>query len=105
MKLLSDIQRKQLNQPGKILRKEGIGPGDIQAFGDWWFAHDWRGQENDAPRPVQVREEWDKFIAWRDGTDGTSGNNSGAYGKGHFATGIGETFTEADFTDAELAET
>ncbi len=36
--------------------------------------------------------------------DGTSGNNSGAYGKGHFATGIGDPITAADFTDAELAE-
>ena len=36
--------------------------------------------------------------------DGTSGDNSGAYGKGHFATGMGGKITEADFTDAELAE-
>ena len=99
MKLLSDIQRKQLNQSGKILRKEGIGPPDIQAFGDWWFTVDWRGKDNQSPRPHQVREEWDEFIAWKDGTDGTSGNSSGAYGPGHFATGIGEPFTEADLAD------
>jgi hypothetical protein len=36
--------------------------------------------------------------------DGTSGNDSGAYGKGHFATGMGGPITEADFTEAELAE-
>ncbi len=31
--------------------------------------------------------------------DGTSGNNSGAYGKGHFATGMGDPITAADFAD------
>ncbi len=36
--------------------------------------------------------------------DGTSGNGTGAYGKGHFATGMGGRITEADFTEAELAE-
>lgn len=37
--------------------------------------------------------------------DGTSINGTGAYGEGHFATGMGGPITEADFTEAELAET
>lgn len=104
-KLLTKTQRIQLNQTGKILRKEGIEPPAIQAFGEWWFVHDWRGQKKQSPQPHQVREVWDEFIAWKDGTDGTSINGTGAYGEGHFATGMGGPITEADFTEAELAET
>jgi hypothetical protein len=67
LKLLSTTQRRQLNQTGKKLREEGITADDVQEFGKWWFANDWRGQENSPPRPHQVREEWGKFNWSRNG--------------------------------------
>jgi len=63
--LMTSEQRGQLNQSEKRLRKAGILPEDLQGFGQWWFANDWRGKKGQPPTPAQVRSEWGKFTAWK----------------------------------------
>ena len=62
---ITGTQRKQLNQSEKILRKANATPADMEPFVVWWYANDWRGKKDDAPRPAQVRETWGKFKAWK----------------------------------------
>lgn len=64
--LMSDIQRRQLNQSGKKLRNAKVTPDDVRAFEEYWRQCDWRAKNGDAPRPHQVREEWGKFKAWKE---------------------------------------
>ena len=59
-------QRAALNQSEAILRKADVDPADLEEFGEWWYAFDWRGKKGDTPRPAQVRDTWGQFTAWRD---------------------------------------
>ena len=63
MKLITQRQRGMLNQTIKVLGERGITPADIEAFGRWWYASDWRGKTGQPPTPAQVRETWGQFEA------------------------------------------
>jgi len=55
-------QKQQLGQSSKLLKdKAGATPEQIEAFGSWWYADDWRGQKGQPPTPAQVREVWGRF--------------------------------------------
>jgi len=64
---MTNSQRGMLNQAEKRLRQARASPDMIHDFTEWWLKHDWRGQKGQAPQPHQVREEWGRFTAWRDG--------------------------------------
>ena len=64
---LTENQRGALNQSGKKLREASAGPIELTAFGEWWYAYDWRGKRGDPPRPHQVRETWGQFIIHNNG--------------------------------------
>jgi len=60
--------RGKLNQTERVLReKKGTTADDIKQFGLWWYKHWWQGEDGQAPRPMQVREEWGRFEDWRKG--------------------------------------
>jgi hypothetical protein len=66
-RIATDQQRGELNQSEKMLRtKARASPEDLPDFEKWWYAYDWRGKKGDAPKPTQVREEWQKFIDYRE---------------------------------------
>jgi len=55
-------QAQQVGQSSKLLKeKAGATPEQIVEFGKWWYANDWRGKQDQAPTPAQVREAWGKF--------------------------------------------
>jgi hypothetical protein len=57
--------RGKLNQLEKLLReKKGVTAEDLKQFGIWWYKHYWKGKDGDAPRPMQIRDEWGKFESW-----------------------------------------
>lgn len=60
-KKITDKIRGAISQSAKILRNDGVTPADLEQFGIWWYANDWRGQKGQAPRPDQVRDEWGQF--------------------------------------------
>lgn len=62
---ITQQQRGQLNQSEKILRDGGATPELLREFRQWWDRNDWRGKKGQPPIPKQVREEWGRFIAWR----------------------------------------
>jgi len=81
LKTLTEKQRGVLNQNESELRKAGVCPADVDAFGLWWYEYDWRGRGDEKagrpsapPQPHQVREEWGKFEAWRNGNKTTQPN-------------------------------
>lgn len=61
--LITQRQRGMLNQTIKVLRDRGITPAEIEAYGAWWYATDWRGKTGQPPTPAQVRETWGQFAA------------------------------------------
>lgn len=63
---MTPTQRGKLNQVEGFMRKhKHITPEDIEAFGIWWYKHHWKGKDEQPPRPMQIREEWGIFEAWR----------------------------------------
>lgn len=65
--LLTDKQRGGLNQTEKSLRtKGGATVQDVSAFGEWWYACDWRGKKGQPPLPHLVRENWKRYTDHRD---------------------------------------
>lgn len=63
---ITPTMRGKLNQLEKLLReKKGVKSEDIKLFGIWWYKHYWKGQDGDAPRPMQIRDEWGRFESWR----------------------------------------
>lgn len=52
----------QLNKYCGELRAVGATPEQIIAFGDWWYANDWRGQKGQTPKPADVAKEWTHFL-------------------------------------------
>jgi hypothetical protein len=69
--ICSADKRGELNQVEKILRVGArASPDDLKEFRLWWDEYDWRGKKRgngDPPTPSQVRDEWQKFIDWRQG--------------------------------------
>lgn len=61
LKLATTTQKRQLGQSAKLLKKSGVTPEQIDAFGEWWYTEDWRGKQGNPPRPAQVREVWGQF--------------------------------------------
>jgi len=61
--LITGKDRGALNQAEKKMRDNGYTPQDVEAFGRWWYANDWRGKKGDPPTLQQVRSEWGKFKA------------------------------------------
>ena len=45
----------------------GATAPDLLAFGEWWYTHDWRGQQGSAPTLAQIGQEWGAFEASRTG--------------------------------------
>jgi hypothetical protein len=68
-RICTEDKRGELNQVEKILRvKARASPDDLKEFRTWWDEYDWRGKKRgkgDPPTPSQVRDEWQKFIDWR----------------------------------------
>lgn len=64
-RVCTEKQRGALNQSEKRLRKAGATVTEMRRFASWWSNYDWRGKKGEHPSPVQVREEWGKFKAWR----------------------------------------
>jgi len=59
--------QSQWGRAGKtasVLRGASRAPGDVLAFTEWWYGHDWRGKKGDPPSPEQLRNEWGTFEAW-----------------------------------------
>ena len=65
LKMASTKQRGQVAQASKKLKDGGAQAEDIDAFGEWWYAEDWRGKQGQAPTVTQVRDNWGKFTAAR----------------------------------------
>jgi hypothetical protein len=61
LKVATDTQKNQFGQSAKILQKAGVTPSQIEEFGKWWYAEDWRGKTGQPPTPAQVRSEWGRF--------------------------------------------
>lgn len=53
--------RGKLNSNEKKLRGAGVSPGELEGFGRWWYANDWRGQKGQPPIPSQVVECWGQY--------------------------------------------
>jgi hypothetical protein len=72
-KICSAEKRGELNQAEKFLRVGArASPDDLKEFRSWWDEYDWRGKKRgngDPPSPSQVRDEWQKFIDWRQGKE------------------------------------
>lgn len=68
VRVITKKQRGILNQTERTLR-EGVGitADDLVQYGEWWYNEDWRGKKGQPPTPAQVRDNWGKFAAWRDG--------------------------------------
>lgn len=49
------------------LEEMGASAGDIDAFGEWWYANDWRGQKGQKPTLAHVREYWSEFLDFKRG--------------------------------------
>ena len=62
LKVATKAQRSQISQSANILKKAGVMPEQIDAFGNWWYDEDWRGKKGQPPTPAQVRSEWGKFM-------------------------------------------
>lgn len=54
-RLLAD-NRAMLGRYAKKLVSLKYTPADVTAFATWWYAHDWRGKQKQAPAPAQVVE-------------------------------------------------
>lgn len=69
--ICTEEKRGELNQVEKILRVGArASPDDLKEFRQWWDEYDWRGKKRgngDPPTPSQVRDEWQKFVDWRQG--------------------------------------
>jgi len=67
--ICTEEKKGELNQAEKFLRVGArASPDDLKEFRLWWDEYDWRGQKRgsgDPPTPSQVRDEWQKFIDWR----------------------------------------
>lgn len=81
-KLITKKQRGQLNAESKRLRDADIDGLALEAFGRWWYAHDWRGKKKQPPDPSQVRSEWGKFQAAKRSNRAPTGKDfiSGKFG-------------------------
>ncbi len=55
---------------------ENVTPDDIQSFGQWWYAEDWRGRKGEPPSLAEIGRQWGKFSKWRE--NGSRPNNGGA---------------------------
>lgn len=65
-KTMTPTQRGKLNQVEKHMREEvGVTTNDLERFGLWWYRHHWKGKDGQAPRPMQIREDWGLFEDWR----------------------------------------
>ena len=45
----------------KTMRDNGYTPADIESFGVWWYANDWRGKQNQPPTQKQIKSTWGQF--------------------------------------------
>jgi len=61
---ITDKMRGKLNQTTKVLRRDGVTPERLDAFGKWWATVDWRGKKGNLPEPAQVQNEWGRFVMW-----------------------------------------
>lgn len=56
-----ELMRGRLNKTEKELREAGRSLGDVEAFGEWWYANDWRGKKGQPPTLTQLKESWGQF--------------------------------------------
>lgn len=61
LELLTKESRGAINQAEKGLRERGYTPTDLEQFGIWWYANDWRGQKGQPPTLSQIRNTWGQF--------------------------------------------
>lgn len=78
IKLATDKTWGQLSQAANKLQKAGHVPGDVDQFKNWWFANDWRGQDDQPPTPPQVLEAWGNYQHWRKNEKQKGSNNGKA---------------------------
>jgi hypothetical protein len=64
MRLATKRQKGAVMQTAKHLRDAKIAPEQVESFGAYWEAVDWRGQRGSPPVPAQIRTEWGKFSEW-----------------------------------------
>lgn len=66
-KTMTPTQRGKLNQVERIMREEvSVTTEDLEQFGLWWYKHYWKGRDGQAPRIMQIREDWGLFENWRE---------------------------------------
>lgn len=61
-KLNPKISGSYIGKTRKALSDMGKTPDDIQRFGVWWYANDWRGKQGQAPTQNQLVTEVEKAI-------------------------------------------
>lgn len=64
LETITKDKRGEINQAEKRMRQK-YKPADLEAFGVWWYQHDWRGQKGQPPEVHQIRDCWGKFLAYR----------------------------------------
>jgi len=62
LNVATNVQKQQLGQSAKKLKKAGVTSEQIDTFGKWWYKENWLGKKGQPPTPAQVRNEWGKFM-------------------------------------------
>lgn len=52
---------------GRLMNGAHATPKDLDQFREFWQTKDWRGKQQQAPKPMQVLEEWGAFRSWQKG--------------------------------------
>lgn len=73
--IITKKERGQLNQAECKMREKGYIPADLNAFSEWWYEYDWRGQKGQPPTLNDIRQTWGRFRDYqKNGPNGGKGN-------------------------------
>lgn len=61
LNLISRAERAELERDARKMVELGYTPADLERFGRWWYASDWRGKQNQAPTLKNVRTMLSQF--------------------------------------------
>jgi hypothetical protein len=82
--LLTQVELGQLRRYTKQLKQVKATPQQIDAFARHWYAHDWRGQKGQAPKPADVVKDWTRALT----KVGAAGENVGAVWQEYLNGGV-----------------
>jgi hypothetical protein len=67
IKVIGSKQWKLIKIAAEKLQKVDATLIEIDGFGGWWYANDWRGLKNQPPSPPNIQEKWGEFKTYEKG--------------------------------------